>query len=229
MDEEDFIEFLHSEKKSERSINRYLRGLKFFSNHLVERGLTLDTFSKSDLHSFKEANLSYKTLPQVFWAIRSYLKYVSNQDLFNATREIIGQLYLKDYRIAELAENKELARSFQRINIRTAEQLLYSGLSVVDREELADLTDLSYEEVTKLVKLANLARIPGIKRIRGKLFYEAGLDTLTKIASFDSAESLQSFLITFIEQSNFEASPPLSSEAFLSYTLAKYLPKIFVS
>ena len=126
-----------------------------------------------------------------------------------------------------MAESKEVALSFRKINIRSAEQLLYSGLSVTAREELADLTDLSYEEVTKLVKLANLARIPGVKKIRGKLFYEAGLDTLTKIASFDSAESLHSFLVNFIALSNIEASPPLSSEAFLSFTLAQYLPKIF--
>ena len=229
MDEEDFIEFLNTEKKSERSIARYIRGLNFFSNYLAERNISLDTFSKSDLHSFKEANSSHKTLPQVFWAIRSFAKYISNQELFNATREIIGQLYLKDYSITELAENKEIARSFKEINIRTAEQLLYSGLTEADRKEIAEQTNLSNEVITKLVKLANLARIPGVKKVRAKLFYEAGLDTLTKMASFDSAESLHSFLINFIELSNFEGSPPLSSEASSSYTLAQYLPKILES
>lgn len=30
----------------------------------------------------------------------------------------------------------------------------------------------------ELFKLSNLSRLPGLKKTRGRLFYEAGLDTL---------------------------------------------------
>ena len=75
-----------------------------------------------------------------------------------------------------------------------------------------------------MVKLSDLARITGVKKIRARLYYEAGLDTLEKIAECD-ADAIRKITSEFIEKSNFDGAPPTPKEAEHTVTMAKYLKK----
>jgi len=79
--------------------------------------------------------------------------------------------------------------------------------------------------VLELVKLADLSRIVGLKSKRARLYYDAGLDTLDKIAKWDP-EEMQQMFAEFVERTGFDGAPPPSSEAAFSVKLAKYLPRI---
>ena len=51
-----------------------------------------------------------------------------------------------------------------------------------DRAELAKSVGVPEDQILEPIKLSDLTRIPGIKKIRSRLYYEGGLDTLDKIA-----------------------------------------------
>jgi hypothetical protein len=79
--------------------------------------------------------------------------------------------------------------------------------------------------ILELVKLADLSRIVGLKRKRARLYYNAGLDTMDKIAQWDPEEMHQMF-VKFVERTGFDGSPPPPPETAFAVKMAKYLPRI---
>jgi hypothetical protein len=74
------------------------------------------------------------------------------------------------------------------------------------------------------VKLSDPARIPGVKKVRARLYYEAGFDTLAKMATCDP-EKLIKISAGFIKKTDFKGIPPTPKEAEHTVALAKYLKK----
>jgi hypothetical protein len=72
------------------------------------------------------------------------------------------------------------------------------------------------------VQLSDLARIPGVKRIRARLYFDAGLDTMAKIAACD-IEQLRKRTSDFIQRTHFNGIPPTPGEAEHTIAMAKYL------
>jgi len=75
------------------------------------------------------------------------------------------------------------------------------------------------------VKLSDLARITGVKGIRARLYYDAGVDTVEKMAKWD-AEKLREMLVSFVERTRFDGIAPLPKEAEFTVKTAKKLPKV---
>ena len=92
------------------------------------------------------------------------------------------------------------------------------------RKKLSKITDIPLDNILELVKLSDLARIPGIKKVRARLYYEAGLDTLEKISGYD-AEELRKISAKHILKASFKGIPPTKKEAENAVKLAKYLKK----
>ena len=67
-----------------------------------------------------------------------------------------------------------------------------------------------------------MARIPGVKKIRARLYYEAGLDTLEKMAACGT-EGLIKNSVNYIKKTNFKGIPPTLKEAENTVIMAKYL------
>jgi len=68
-------------------------------------------------------------------------------------------------------------------------------------------------------------RIPGIKGIRARLYYDAGVDSIEKMAEWDP-KALRAMLIEFVDRTGFNGMAPLPKEAEFSVEKAKKLPKI---
>jgi hypothetical protein len=77
----------------------------------------------------------------------------------------------------------------------------------------------------KLVKLSNLARIGGLKKKRARLFYDAGFDTLDKIAAKDIS-TLINDLDNYIKKTGFQGRGVNDSEAKHTISMAKFLKRI---
>jgi hypothetical protein len=116
-------------------------------------------------------------------------------------------------------------QALRKEGIFTSEHMLEAGRTEEDRKILAQKTGVPLSAVLELVKLADMSRIVGLKRKRARLFYDAGLDTLDKIAKSDP-ETMQQMFVEFVERTRFDGSPPTPSEAAYSVKLAKYLPRI---
>jgi hypothetical protein len=79
--------------------------------------------------------------------------------------------------------------------------------------------------VLELVKLSDLARIPGLKNIRARLYYDAGVDCIEKLAAWN-AEELRAMLVDFVEETGFEGIAPWPKEAKSAVETARKLPQL---
>jgi len=109
--------------------------------------------------------------------------------------------------------------------VRTARELLDGARTVAGRVELEEASGVPRDSILELVKLANLARIGGLKKKRARLFYDAGFDTLGKIAVSEPGE-LMDTLTQHIERSGFDGRASSQSEAEHTVTMAKFLQRI---
>jgi hypothetical protein len=128
---------------------------------------------------------------------------------------------LRDFRGVDL----EYIAVLETINIKHTTHILKAGKTPELRQALAERVGVPIEAITELVKLADLARIPGMKGIRARLYNDAGVDTLEKLADWEP-QALQVMLVDFVERTDFDGIAPQSAEVLYSVTTAQKLPKI---
>ena len=128
-----------------------------------------------------------------------------------------GQAFKLLERARELAEQKVLVHLVGKVEEQQEElkQELKQWKQLLDRNA----------PLQELVKLADLARITGVKSIRARLYHDAGLDTFDKIALLD-ATMLREICIRFVKATSFPGVPPTLKEAAYTVTSAKTLPRI---
>ena len=103
--------------------------------------------------------------------------------------------------------------------------MLAAGSTKEDRLILAERTGIPQVRILEFVKLSDLARIPGVKGIRARLYFEAGIDTLEKIAALEP-EELRTQVFGYVSRSGFDGVPTLPAEAIYTVEKARALPKI---
>jgi len=110
-------------------------------------------------------------------------------------------------------------------HIKNADQLLIAGRTRQQRESLARVTGIPKDALFELVKLSDLARLPGVKGIRARLYYDAGVESVDQMADCEP-EALRIMVAKYVEQTGFDGTPPLPKEVRSTITNAKKLPKI---
>ena len=73
--------------------------------------------------------------------------------------------------------------------------------------------------------MSDIARIPGLKGVRARLYYEAGVDTVEKLAAWQP-ESLLVMLVEYVQQSGFDGIAPLPKEVRHAVETARKLPLV---
>ena len=86
-------------------------------------------------------------------------------------------------------------------------------------------TGVPLDTVDELVRLSDLARLPGVKGIRARLYHDAGVHSIEEMAKWDP-EGLGAMLLEFVERTGFEGVAPLPAEAAFSVSRAKELPRV---
>jgi hypothetical protein len=228
---EEFQAFLKQAGRSPSAVKRCLRMVHEFEQylHLHHAGVPADEAGPDELAAYvswieRDPKASTKTH---LWALRYYYQYTSNEDmeyLASALRqERISRkpFALKDFR----GVDPECVERLSAVGIRDVKQMLQAGRIPGDRQDLARSAGVSVDAILELVKLSDLARIPGVKSIRARLYYDAGVDTMEKMARWDPTE-LREMLIGFVEQTGFDGIAPLPKEAASSVATARRLPKL---
>ena len=225
---EDYLHFLKYKKKpSPTTLDRYLEDLEILKEYIRD---------------FKNDKEISKTTPQDIEDFLFWLKEKDNQRAFLCCKGIaIYFEFLKRYDLQAKTVNtmwelNEKPLSLYRIlnkpgwtvwflsqkGIINVQDMLKYGDTKEKRESLAEVLEVPVEEITELVKIAELTRIPGLKRKRARLFYNAGLDTLEKIANSTTKEIIEK-TSEYIEKHNFKGWPPERKEAEEAINIAKYL------
>jgi predicted flap endonuclease-1-like 5' DNA nuclease len=231
MNEGAFEKFLKRGGRSPSATQRCLRMVSEFEEYLQQHrgGKYLEEAEPEDLDAFvtwieREPKASAKTY---LWALGYCFEFNQNQEL----RQLAGLLReqrikrrpfpLKDFQGVDSEHAARLATA----GINNVKQMLEAGRTHADRQKLADETGIPLVAIVELVKLSDLARIPGIKGIRARLYHDAGVDTVAKMAKWDP-EELRVMLLEFVERTDFEGIAPLPAEATFSVAKAKELPTI---
>lgn len=229
--EENFRRFLMRGGRSSSVTDRVIRFVRGYEAYLKKfcGGKSLDQAAPSELESFVDWYEENEKRPanSQLWAIRYYYKFALNHSMERKAAELRkGRINQATFRLKDFRGiNKEHANSLAKVGIHNAEQILQRGRTRMQRDELARQAGIPVQSVEEFVKLSDLARIPGIKGIRARLYYDAGIDTLEKMARW-SPEELRVMLIEFVEKTGFDGIAPLPKEAESSIETARKLPKI---
>lgn len=230
MNEAEFGEFLRRGGRSASAITRCIRCLREFETYLQEVGGGKDAASATphDLEGFvawieREPKASAKTH---LWALRYYYEYVPNEEMRHLASVLREQRItrkpfpLSGFRGVDSESLERLAAA----GIRNSEQMLAAGRTPADRHALSATTGIPKEAILELAKLSDLARIRGVKGVRARLYYDAGIETVEQMAGWD-ADELRSMIVEFVERTGFGGVATLPAEARFTVSEARKLPK----
>ena len=229
MNKKGFIEFLDRKKKSERAINSYTDYVQQYEAYLFEhkKGKTIEKSGKKDLHDFEKwGEKNNVKINRSLWGIKEYYDFISKEELKLEANAMIGERYFSQFKLKDFVGVKQsYIKKLAKEGITTAKEMLYAGLTKQTRMEVSQNTGIPIEDVLELVKLSDQARIGGHKKIRARLYHEAGLDTIDKMAACDS-EEMRNLLANFIQKTGFKGIPPTPGEAQNTVTMAKYIKRL---
>ncbi|MBN2082113.1 DUF4332 domain-containing protein [bacterium] len=104
-------------------------------------------------------------------------------------------------------------------------ELLAAARTPADRRALAKRAGIKPAALLELVKLSDLSRLQGVKAVRTRLYYDAGLDTPAKFAGW-TTPALREMLVEFVERTGFDGIASLPKEIEFTIEAAAQLPPL---
>jgi Domain of unknown function (DUF4332) len=230
IDEEGFLRFLKKGGRTPSVARQTITIVTAFERYLVEqRDTGLDQAGAQDLEAYiawleREPKKSAKGH---LHALHYYYEYTANEDLarlaglLRQERIERAPFPLREFRGVQ----PEHIEKLEAIGVRNVAQMLAAGRTQAEREALARRAEIPETAVLELVKLSDLARIPGVKGIRARLYYDAGVDSVEQMARWEP-EALRLMAADFVQRTGFEGIAPLPAEAKFTVAYAKKLPKV---
>ena len=160
------------------------------------------------------------------WALRYYFDFFENRELSDWAGELRAErvkrkpFMIKNFR----GINLEYIARLDAIYIENRDQMLDAGRKPHLREELAAQTGIPLEAILELVTLSDLARLGAVRRVRARLYYDAGLSP--EIIATWEPKALHAMLVDFVERTNFDGIAPQPKEVQNLVKDARKLPQI---
>jgi hypothetical protein len=230
MDEKRLAQFLKKDGRSESVQRRCVAYAKEFESFLKKHRKinNIDDAKPDDLAAFTRWD-GRKPKPPVklyLWGIRYYYKFSGNKTMAKAAAELReGKIKntrkvfpLKDFRGISRKHAAKLAEQ----GIANIDDMLKAGAKMKDRKALSKKTGVPEKAILEFVKLSDLARIPGVKNIRARLYYDAGIDSIEKMAKQDPDE-MREMLIKWVAKTGFDGIAPLPKEVKSTVETARKL------
>ena len=211
--EEEFRKYLKRRGKRPAVIDRNVRVLKDFISYLwKERGKNLDDVGTDDLDTFVMGIESKKQSAKGnLYVLMNYFHSRSNKELLHHTKTLRERRTKRTRRTFQLKEflniNQEYAKKLAAVGISNVDQMLERGKAKKQREQLSKQLGIPEDAILELVKLSDITRIGYVKKKLARLYYDAGLDSPSKIAEFEPKQ-LHAFFVKFVEESGWEGMVP---------------------
>lgn len=223
VDEDEFRRFLRRSGRSAAAAARCVSAALEFERWLAgrERGPAggIEIEHVVDYVSEIEGDPKDSAKTQL-WALTYFFEFTNEPELKEICRALRQEridrkpFALRGFRGIDPDSTDRLAA----IGISNIKDLLAAGGTPADRESLATRAGLPVDKVTELVKLSDLARIPGIKGVRARLYHDAGIETVEALAEW-AADELHEHLARFCAETRFEGATPLPKE--IEYSIVK--------
>ena len=231
MIEEGFGDYLRKRGKKHHVVQGLVDSVRLFDDYLRKQGKEIRLATKEDLLDYA-ASCENEKKDSARIRIRGvglYFAYVGNSEMA-AIADGIRQGRISKHRSVFRSKdflwvNQAHISQLKVVGITDIAQMIENGKTPDARKKLARSWGMTVEDILELVKLSDLARITGVKSIRARLYHDAGLDTLDKIALLDAA-ALREICTCFVTATSFPGVPPTPKEAAFTVTSAKTLPRI---
>jgi site-specific recombinase XerD len=229
----EFINYLKKKGKKSHVIDNLVNMVELYQKYLHTHNKTdIDKVTANNLNSyieFIESKDSCNTAKKHCRGIALYYRF-SGKDMLADIASDYRQKAISDtkkpFALKNLIGiNREYITKIEKLGISNIDQMLAAGRTKTLRKQLADKTGIPLENIIELVKLSDLSRIRGIKAIRSRLYYDAGIDTIAKMARQDP-KKLRQHLIDFVEKTGFAGIAPLPKEIDFTISEAKKLEQI---
>ncbi len=225
MDEQGFLKFLKRNGRSERTMRGYLQCLQRFEFYLSGQGKRLNEACLDDLRAFVHWSTD-QGQGVAYLAISDYYDWTGNEPVRWTAHELFAWENFITYPLSGmLGIAPEYVQILKKKGLLTAHDMLTAGDTPARRAALSEKTGIPPECILELVKLSDLARVGGLKKIRGRLYYDAGFDTLDKIAAVSHTE-LRERLAEYIRETRFAGIPPTPKEAANAVAMANHLKRM---
>jgi len=231
MSDNDLGQYLRRRGQSETATKRCLALVREFEKFLRDqRNRTIMADAREeDLRQFVlwVESKPKRSAKSHLWALRYYYEYAGSDTMRRLASSLRAQritrkaISLKDLVGVQRQHVDKLAA----LGIRTADDMLRAGQSPSRRQELSEQTGIPVNAILELVKLADLSRIFGVKGIRARLYHDAGVDSVEKMAQWDP-KALRTMLVEFVDRTGFSGIAPLPKEAEFTVAEARRLPKV---
>ena len=232
MDEAGFRAYLKKSGKQAHVVDGLVGQVQRFAAYLAqERGRTLEGAAVADLLAYAGALDAAKpgSARTQVRGLGLYYRFCGRTELAEAANELreAGIAHHRAaFKLAEFLEVDPAALdALARAGIRTTEQMLEAGRTPDSRQSLAEQTGLDTQAILELVCLSDLARLPGVKGIRARLYYSAGIRTPQELAARE-AEALLAETAAYVERTGFPGVAPLPQEVRSTIAAARALPAV---
>jgi predicted flap endonuclease-1-like 5' DNA nuclease len=228
---EGFRKYLKQKGKKDHVVEDLIKRWTVFKNFLLQqRKSSIADSSKADILAFLEKTEGNESnINNNLRAIGLYYRFISRPDLSAYASDLRQQRISSAKKSLPLKAFKGVNRNFIKTladnGIVNANQMLEFGKTPAGRQELSEKTGIPIAALLELVKLSDLSRIPGVKTIRARLYYDAGVDTVEKMAGW-KPEELHAHMLEFVKRTGFRGIPPLPKEVKSTIETARKLPKL---
>ncbi len=231
MNEEEFRKYLKQKGKKPAVVDRNVGVLKDFISYLLEkREKNLDSASTDDLDAFvMEIEGKKQSAKGHLYVLMNYYHFQGNEDLLHHAKTLREERTKKTRRIFPIKEflniNQDHVKKLAAIGIKNVAQMLENGKTKKQRERLAKQLDIPEEAILELVKLSDITRVGYVKKKLSRLYYDAGLDSPSKIAEFEPKQ-LHELFAKFVKESGWDGMIPNPKDLINNIKSARKLSKI---
>ncbi len=111
------------------------------------------------------------------------------------------------------------------LGIVDIEQMVAAGATPGKRRDLAARAGIPLAAIEEYVKLSDISRIGAVKEVRARLYVDAGLDTVEKVAAL-TPEEFRRIVVDFVERTGFQGIATLPKEAANAVAKARAIPRL---
>ena len=193
----------------------------------------IDKATPDDIRDFVSwGKKELRSVNSYLWGMHRYYEFTSNKKMYKVTLDLRRQ-EIESRRDRRKPLNlrtiqgvaSEHVERLKALGITNVKQMIDAGRTETRRQELSKKTGIPLERIHDLVKIADITRISDIKGVKGRLLFEAKVDTIKKLSKF-TAEELRKKLTEVNEKKRILKRPPTLVETTYWVEQANKLPEV---
>lgn len=232
MNETEFRAFLKRNRRKARAIEQIISLVPLYAAYLAEnyadKGIDQTTVESLESYVAWIESEPGESASEPLWALRYYFDFIENQALSDLAGDLGAErvkrkpFFIRNFR----GVNADDLAKLDVLYIENMDQVLDAARTPRLRQTLVAQTGLTPEVVLEFVTLCDLARLKGVRSVRARLYYAAGLTP--EIIAGGEPEALHEMLAAFVTETGFDGISPHLKEVRSLVADAQALPKIVI-